>query len=68
MHRSFALKGILKFILKRSDMFRFNDHHQGACYMNFVKVTVAKKNQNCQLNHIVVVSSVVWPHILSGFG
>jgi len=23
-------------------MFRFNHHHQGACYLSFAKVTVAK--------------------------
>jgi hypothetical protein len=26
-------------------MFRFNQHHQGACYLSFAKVTVAKINQ-----------------------
>ena len=28
--------------LKFFDMFRFNHHHQGACYLSFAKVTVAK--------------------------
>ena len=40
MHKSFALKEILKFTLKCSDMFRFNHHHQGAYYLSFAKVTV----------------------------
>jgi hypothetical protein len=38
MHKNFALKEILKF----SDMFSFNYHHQEACYLSFAKVTVAK--------------------------
>jgi hypothetical protein len=42
MHKSFALKETLKFTLKSSDLFRFNHHHQGGCYLSFAKVTVAK--------------------------
>jgi len=50
-------------------MFRFNHLHQGACYLSFAKVTVAKTiNWNHQLKYIVVVSLVVWPHILSDPG
>jgi hypothetical protein len=42
MHEYFGLKEILQFILKYSDLFRFNHHHQGAYYLRFAKVTVAK--------------------------
>jgi len=50
-------------------MFRFSHHHQGACYLSFAKVTVAKTmSYNHQLKYIVVVNSVVWPDVLSGPG
>ena len=45
-------------------MFRFNHHRQGVHYSSFAKVTVAKTIiQNHQLKYIVVLNSVVWPHI-----
>ena len=44
-------------------MFRFNHHNQGAYYLSFAKVKAIKNNQ---LKYIVVVSSVVWLHILLG--
>ena len=50
-------------------MFLFNHHHQGAYYLSFAKVTVAKTiSYNYQLTYILVVNSVVWPHVLSGPG
>ena len=45
-------------------MLRFKHHHQEVCYLSFAKVTVAKTIiQNHQLKYIVVLNSVVWPHI-----
>jgi hypothetical protein len=68
MHKSFALKEILNLHRKYSYMFRFNHRHQGTCYLRFAKVIAAKTIRIISLKYIVVVSSVVWPHILSDPG